>query len=37
MFASDIRLRGSDLLAKYRIREGMPLCIQIIEIHKWRN
>jgi hypothetical protein len=35
MFASGIRLRGIELLAKHRIREGMPLCIQIMEIDKW--
>ena len=35
MFASGIRLSGVALLAKHRIREGMPLCIQIMEIDKW--
>ena len=35
MFASGIRLRGLELLAKHRIREGMPLCIQVMEIEKW--
>jgi len=35
MFASGIRLAGIDLLAKHRIREGMPLCIEIMEIQKW--
>jgi hypothetical protein len=35
MFASGIRLSGVELLAKHRIREGMPLCIQIMEINKW--
>jgi len=35
MFASGIRLSGLELLARYRIREGMPLCIQIMETHKW--
>ncbi|WP_404306145.1 DUF6288 domain-containing protein [Neorhodopirellula lusitana] len=35
MFASEIRLSGVALLAKHRIREGMPLCIQIMEIDKW--
>jgi hypothetical protein len=35
MFASGIRLQGIDLLAKHRIREGMPLCIEIMEIDKW--
>ena len=35
MFASGIRLRGLELLAKHRIREGMPLCIQILDIERW--
>jgi len=35
MFASGIRLRGLELLAKYRVREGMPLCIRIMDIEKW--
>ena len=35
MFASGIRLSGVALLAKHQIREGMPLCIQIMEIDKW--
>jgi len=35
MFASGIRLRGLELLAKHRIREGMPLCIRVMDIDKW--
>jgi hypothetical protein len=35
MFASGIRLEGLKLLARFRIREGMPLCIDIMEIEKW--
>lgn len=35
MFASNIRLAGLELLAKYRIAEGMPLCLQITELNKW--
>ncbi|MBL7222908.1 MAG: HEAT repeat domain-containing protein [Candidatus Brocadiae bacterium] len=35
MFASGVRLAGIDLLARHRIREGMPLCIQIMDISKW--
>jgi hypothetical protein len=35
MFASGIRLAGLDLLAKHRIREGMPLCLEIMNIQKW--
>ena len=35
MFASGVRLRGLDLLAQYRIKEGMPLCIEVMDINKW--
>lgn len=35
MFASEIRLSGIELLARHRIREGMPLCIKIMDIKKW--
>ncbi|TWU28953.1 DUF6288 domain-containing protein [Novipirellula artificiosorum] len=35
MFASGVRLAGIDLLAKHRIKEGIPLCIEIMEIDKW--
>ncbi len=35
MFASGIRLSGVELLAKHRIREGMTLCLQVMEIDKW--
>jgi len=35
MFASGIRLRGLELLAKYRIKEGMSLCLKIMDIEKW--
>ena len=35
MFASGIRLRGLELLAKHHVREAMPLCLQIMDIHKW--
>jgi hypothetical protein len=35
MFASGVRLRGLELLAKYRIKEGMPLCIEVMDIDKW--
>ena len=35
MFAGGIRLSGIELLAKYRIREGLPLCLRIMEINKW--
>jgi hypothetical protein len=35
MFASGIRLSGVELLAKHRIREGMDLCIDVMDIDKW--
>jgi hypothetical protein len=35
MFASGIRLAGVELLARHRIREGMPLCLEVMEIDKW--
>jgi len=35
MFASGIRLRGVELLAKHRVREGLPLCLEIMDIERW--
>ena len=35
MFASGIRLRGLELLARHRIRECIPLCLKVMEIDKW--
>ncbi len=35
MFASGIRLQGIAVLAKHRIGEGIPLCLEIMEIDKW--
>lgn len=35
MFASEIRLAGLNVLAKNRIREGMPLCLDVMELDKW--
>ncbi len=35
MFASGIRVAGLELLAKHRIREGLPLCIDVMEIQNW--
>lgn len=35
MFASAIRLRGLELLADHRIKEGIPLCVEIMDIHSW--
>lgn len=35
MFANGIRLEGIKLLSKYRIKEAMPLCLEILDIDKW--
>jgi len=35
MFASGIRLQGIAILAKHRIGEGIPLCLEVMEIDKW--
>ncbi|MCP4508129.1 MAG: acetylesterase, partial [Fuerstiella sp.] len=35
MFASGIRLRGLELLARYRIEEGLPLCVPLMDIQNW--
>jgi hypothetical protein len=35
MFSSGIRLQGLDLLARNKIKEGLPMCIETMEIAKW--
>lgn len=35
MFADGIRLSGLEILAKHRIKEGLPLCIELIEPDRW--
>jgi hypothetical protein len=35
MFAGGVRLKGLKLFAQYRIKEGMALCLQVMEINKW--
>jgi len=35
MFADGVRLRGLELLARYRIREGMSLCLDILGLDRW--
>ena len=35
MFADGVRLAGLELLAKLRIREGMQLCLVLIEPSRW--
>ena len=35
MFADGIRMAGLDLLARNGIREGLPLCVSLMEIDRW--
>jgi len=35
MFADGIRLSGLDLLAKHKIEEGIPLCVDVMDIGRW--
>lgn len=35
MFADGIRLAGLDLLSRLGIREGMPLCLEVIDAGRW--
>jgi hypothetical protein len=35
MFSDGIRLAGLQLLAKHRIREGIPLCFEVMRIQYW--
>jgi len=35
MFADRIRLSGLELLAKHRIKEGIPLCSELIGMGRW--
>ena len=35
MFADGVRLAGLDLLSRLRIREGMALCVAVIEPNRW--
>ena len=35
MFGDGIRLAGLDLLSRLHIREGMPLCVTVIEPNRW--
>ena len=37
MFADGVRLAGLDLLAKNRIKEGLPLCISLMDIERWNK
>jgi hypothetical protein len=35
MFGDGIRLAGLDLLARLHIREGIPLCVSVMELDRW--
>jgi len=35
MFGDGIRLAGLDILSRLHIREGMPLCVSVIEMDRW--
>jgi hypothetical protein len=35
MFADGVRLAGLDFLSRMRIREGMPLCVELIGPDRW--
>jgi hypothetical protein len=35
MFADGIRTSGLEILARHRIREGLPLCLDLIEPARW--
>ena len=35
MFGDGIRLAGLDLVSRLRIREGLPLCVSVIEPDRW--
>jgi len=35
MFGDGVRLAGLELLARLHIREGMPLCVSVMELDRW--
>ena len=35
MFASGVRISGLEVLATHRIKEGLPLCLEVMELTKW--
>ena len=35
MFDDDARRRGLDLMARFRIKEGLPLCFETFDFKKW--
>jgi len=37
MFADGIRIQGLELLAKHRIKEGIPLCLSFMDTDRWNK
>ena len=37
MFADGVRIAGIKVLAKHRIKEGIPLCLDFIDIERWNK
>lgn len=35
MFGDGVRLAGLDLLSRLHVREGIPLCVSVIELNRW--
>ena len=35
MFSAQVRLAGLELFAKHHIKEGMPLCFEVMGLDKW--
>ncbi len=35
MFADGVRLTGLEILAKHHIKEGIPLCMNLIDVERW--
>ncbi|MHC5024724.1 MAG: DUF6288 domain-containing protein [Planctomycetota bacterium] len=35
MFADGIRLAGLEILARHRIEEGLPLCVELVDVGRW--
>ena len=35
MFADGVRLSGLEVFAKHHIREGMALCLDLVELERW--
>ena len=35
MFADGVRLAGLEVFAKHRIREGLALCLDLVELERW--